>query len=90
MAPDKSLTPRPSGGESVFSLSYPWGEKQHINILESVAFLIYFRTCCSSIQFHSKRAFHIFDSRVCSCAIAKGRSSSKVLNRPLRRYCAFV
>ena len=69
--------------------SYPWGEKQHINILEFIVFLIYFRTCCSSIQFHSKRAFHVFDSRVCSCVIAKGRSSSKVLNRPLRRYCAF-
>ena len=69
--------------------SYPWAEKQHINILEFTAFLIYFRTCCSSIQFHSKRAFHIFDSRICSCVIAKGRSSCKVLNRPLRRYCAF-
>ena len=57
--------------------SYPWAEKQHINILEFTAFLIYFRTCCSSIQFHSKRAFHTFDSRVCSCVIAKGRSSSK-------------
>ena len=39
-------------------------------------------------HFFNTRAFHIFDSRVCSCVIAKGRSSSKVLNRPLRRYCA--
>ena len=44
--------------------SYPWAEKQHINILDFTAFSIYSRTCCSSIQFHSKRAFHIFDSRV--------------------------
>ena len=69
--------------------SYPWGGKQHINVLELIVFMIYFRICCSSIQLHSKRAFHIFDSRVCSCAIAKGRSSSKVLNRPLLRYCVF-
>ena len=69
--------------------SYPGAEKQHINIIEFIVFLVYFRTCCSSIQFHSKRDFHIFDSRVCSCVIAKGRSSSKLLNRPLRRYCAF-
>ena len=47
--------------------SYPWAEKQHINILGFTAFLVHFRICCSSIQFHSKRAFHIFDSRVCSC-----------------------
>ena len=46
--------------------SYPWAEKQHINILEFIALSIYFRTCCSSIQFHSKCAFHIFDSRVCT------------------------
>ena len=69
--------------------SYKWREPQHINVLEFTAFLSFFRMRCSSIHFHSKRTFHIFDSRVCSCVIAKGRSSSKVLNRPLRRYGAF-
>ena len=59
-------------------------------MLESIAFLIYFRKACCETSFQHTGAFHIFDSRVCSCVIAKGRSSSKVLNRPLRRYCALA
>ena len=50
----------------------------------------FFRKACCESSFHHFRAFHIFDSRVCSCVIAMGRSSSKVLNRPLRRYCALA
>ena len=36
------------------------------------------------------RFFHVFDSRVCSCVIAKGRSSSRVLNRILRRVASLL
>ena len=70
--------------------SYPWKEKQHINILEFTAFLIYIRHRCTSTNFHSKRLFHVLDSRVSSCVLAKGRSSSRVLNRPLRRFAALA
>ena len=65
-------------------------ESRHINVLEFVAVLIHFRKACCETSFQHTRAFHIFDSRVCNCVIAKGRSSSKVLNRPLRRYCALA
>ena len=47
--------------------SYQWQESQHINVLELIAFLIYFRKACCETSFRHTRAFHIFDSRVCSC-----------------------
>ena len=36
------------------------------------------------------RLFHVVDSMVTSSVLAKGRSSSRVLNRILRRICALV
>ena len=36
------------------------------------------------------RLSHIVDSRVVSCVLAKGRSSSKLLNRLLRRICSIL
>ena len=36
------------------------------------------------------RFFHVFDFRVCSCVIAKGRLSSRVLNRVLRRVASLL
>ena len=70
--------------------SYPWNQAQHINILEFIAFLNYFRSISTSLAAHSRRMVHILDSRVCSCVLAKGRSSSKVLNRSLRRFAALA
>ena len=55
---------------------YQWQESQHINVLELTAFFIYFGKACCEKSFQHIRAFHIFDSRVCSCVVAKGRSSS--------------
>ena len=68
--------------------SYAWDQTQHINILEFNAFLNYYRSISTSLSAHSKRMVHILDSRVCSCVLAKGRSSSKMLNRSLRRFAA--
>ena len=70
--------------------AYPWRQAQHINVLEFVAFLSFVRQRATSVDFHSKRFFHVFDSRVAAAVAAKGRSSSKVLNRPLRRYLAYA
>ena len=70
--------------------SYQWQESQHIGVLELIVFLVYFGKACCETFFQHTRAFHIFDSHVCSCVIAKGCSSSQVSNRPLRRYCALA
>ena len=70
--------------------SYPWKHPQHINALELTAFLNFVRKRVGSKDFHHKRFFHIFDSRVSACVAAKGRSSSKVLNRLCRRFAAFA
>ena len=48
----------------------------HTNVLGPIAFLIYFRKACCAKSFQHVRAFRIFDSRVCSCVVAKGRPSS--------------
>ena len=70
--------------------AYAWQASQHINILEFTVFLNYLRSRSTSTSLHSKRWHHVFDSRICSCVVAKGRSSSIVLNRSLRRTLAFL
>ena len=60
----------------------------HINVLELTAFLNYMRSRAGSVDFHGKRIFNVSDSRVAACVVAKGRSSSKVLNRVCRRVMA--
>ena len=70
--------------------SYSWQAQQHINVLEFIAFFNYIRSQVGSCNFHSKRFFHVFDSKVVSCVVAKGRSSSRVLNRVCRRYAAYA
>ena len=68
--------------------AYKWEVSHHINALELTAFLNYMRSQAGSIDFHGKRIFNVFDSRVAACVVAKGRSSSKVLNRVCRRVMA--
>ena len=70
--------------------SYKWETSNHINVLEFVAFLNYVRLRSKGVNMHSKRFLHIFDSRVVACVVAKGRSSSKQLNRVSRRLCAYL
>ena len=70
--------------------AYRWAQTQHINALEFAAFLTFVRSRAGSVDFHKKRFFHVFDSRVISCVVAKGRSSSRLLNRLCRRYAGFA
>ena len=68
--------------------SYSWALPQHINVLELLAFLNYLKAYVLNRSLHGMKFLHVFDSRVCSCVISKGRSSSRMLNRILRRIAA--
>ena len=70
--------------------AYAWHSSQHINVLELVAFFNYLRACSIKADSHSCRFIHILDSRVVSCVLAKGRSSSVKLNRILRRVTSLL
>ena len=62
----------------------------HINILELAAVLNFVRYATRDLLWIEVRFFHVVDSRVTSCVLAKGRSSSKILNRILRRIGALL
>ena len=70
--------------------SYSWSTPQHINVLELLAFFNFLKLHVNKDYEHCSRILHVFDSRVCSCIVAKGRSSSTVLNRVLRRLTALM
>ena len=69
--------------------SYQWQESQHINVLEFTACLIYFRKACC------EKSFQLGLSTFLTVAFAVALLRRvvlvpKVLNRPLRRYCALA
>lgn len=70
--------------------SYTWSQPQHINVLELLAFLNFVKMHVLDRSHHQARLLHVFDSRVCSCIVGKGRSSSVLLNRVLRRTTALL
>ena len=70
--------------------SYAWKVPQHINILEFIAFLNYLRMVTRSSRFFGLRFFHMFGSQVVTAVVAKGRSSSRLLNRLCRRTAAYT
>ena len=70
--------------------AYKWHSPHHINVLELIAFFNYLRCCVLKVDNHSCRLLHVLDSRVVSCVLAKGRSSSSKLNRVLRRLSALM
>ena len=81
--------PCPAGAWDWFTVqAYPWRQSQHINVLEFIAYITYIRSLAASTCCHGVRYFHIFDSRVVACVVAKGRSSARVLNRCCRRHLA--
>ena len=71
----------------------PWTQRlrfqmpgsDHINVKEMRAFCADVRRVASDPREHGTRRIYGLDSRVCTGAIAKGRSSSMRLNAPLRR-----
>jgi hypothetical protein len=69
-------------------MSWPWRHEQHINILEMAAFLTHSRRRARMSQCRGKRYLHIVDSKVTANVVAKGRSSSRRLNRLARRLMA--
>ena len=78
------------GWDWVCMQSYGWATPQHINVLELIACFNYLRAVISRYDCHGLRFFHIVDSMVTSAVLSKGRSSSKVLNRTLRRVSALA
>jgi hypothetical protein len=59
--------------------SYKWLRREHINLLELRAILRTFRDC---------RFLHLSDSQICISVLTKGRSSSRKINRILRKIAA--
>ena len=68
--------------------SYPYTREEHINVLElrSILHALEWRSRVTS--FHSCRFLHLSDSQVCLSVLTKGRSSSRLINRLLRRIAA--
>ena len=62
----------------------------HINVLELYAVLMALRWRFAHPQAGGRRALHLLDSQVGLAVLAKGRSSSKMLMRVLRRVNALV
>ena len=53
--------------------SYAWATPQHINVLELIAYFNYLRYYTGKREARAARFFHVLDSRVASCVVAKGR-----------------
>lgn len=71
-------------------LSYPWKQEDHINELELQAFIVMVRRRVRKASRHRSRYLHIVDSAVTRAAVAKGRSTSRRLNRLLRKVAAMT
>eukprot|EP00438_Fugacium_kawagutii_P004912 Skav217251 [mRNA] locus=scaffold47:369148:372975:- [translate_table: standard] len=65
--------------------SYPFPGGQHINMLELKAILRALEWRARSSNFKSVRFMHLSDSQICLAVLCKGRSSSRAINRILRR-----
>lgn len=66
-------------------MAFPWKQEAHINELELCAVVASVKHRGRSVHKFHKRWFQILDSMVSRGALSKGRSSSKRLNRLLRR-----
>lgn len=58
--------------------TYRWHNSQHINSLKFLACFNFLRHMVNCPDNHNLRFVHVLDSRVISCVISKGRSSSLV------------
>eukprot|EP00438_Fugacium_kawagutii_P036422 Skav236207 [mRNA] locus=scaffold98:76671:78275:- [translate_table: standard] len=68
--------------------SYPFHRQEHINILELRTIVHTLEWRLRSSHYGDCRSLHLSDSQVALAVAIKGRSSSRVLNRLLRRYAA--
>lgn len=71
-------------------MAYPWKQEAHINELEINALAVYLKTRTRSDRGNPKKFFHVLDSMVSRGALAKGRSSSKRLNKVVRKCSAHL
>eukprot|EP00435_Cladocopium_sp_Y103_P024382 s733_g6.t1 len=69
-------------------LAWPFRHPEHINILELRALISSLEWRLRSTSFTQCRALHVTDSVVALSVGVKGRSSSRSLNRLLKRYAA--
>ena len=86
MSPRTTIDPR--RWKWTVGSSYAWRKSEHINVLELRAVLNALEWRSRSKRFRSKRFLHLSDSQVCLSVLTKGRSSSRKLNRILRRISA--
>lgn len=70
--------------------SYAWKATAHINVLEVQAVVDYVRARADCGALQGARFLHVVDSLVTAAVVAKGRSSSRSLNGPLRRLAAIL
>ena len=68
--------------------SYAFKKEEHINVLELRALVNSFEWRLRSSLFRRARALHLTDSQVALAVSVKGRSSSRQLNRLLKRFAA--
>ena len=68
--------------------SYEFRIQGHINVLELKALVRTFEWRLRSSSFQKCRALHLTDSQVALATSVKGRSSSRALNRLLRKFAA--
>ena len=72
------------------TFSFRWKEDLHINIGELNAFNVMAERRAAHVEKHATRYLSILDSQVVRGALGKGRSSSKPMNRGLRRSAALL
>ena len=70
--------------------AYPWKQEAHINELELNAMVVMSKHRGRSVAKFHTRWMHVLDSMVSRGAIAKGRSSSRRLNKALKKHAAAV
>lgn len=92
------LAPKPFPRESVSAQWWKWKDgfkvrwqsHSHINVLELEAILLAVKHQISHFKTCDSRIFHLSDSYVCISVVSKGRSSSKQLQRVLKKLAAHL
>ena len=71
-------------------MSYAWRQEAHINELELLAVAVFLKRRARTRSKQHLRFFHVLDSMVSKGVLAKGRSSSKRLNKVAWRCSAYL
>ena len=71
-------------------MSYAWRQEAHINELELLAVAVFLKRRARTRAKQHLRFFHVLDSMVSRGVLAKGRSSSRRLNKVARRCSAYM